>query len=227
MKNIKKMLWILSFCLSALLVLASQLHWVGLQLTEVIGFITGGYCVWLAVVENIWNWPIGIVNAVAFTALFMSSKLYSDAGLQIVYIVLGFIGWYYWLHGGKNRTERSVSRIARKEAVLLTIVGIAATVGMVHFLKTIGDSAPFWDGLTTVSSLVAQYMLTRKYLENWLVWIATDVIYIGLYGYKHLMLTSLLYALFLTMCIIGYRDWKCQAGHKPAKAQFQLEGSEA
>lgn len=218
------MLWILSAIASALLLAASALHWVDLQLSEVIGFITGGYCVWLAVIENIWNWPIGIINAIAFTALFLSSKLFADAGLQIVYIVLGFIGWYYWLHGGQHRSERRVSHIARREVIILTILGIGFSLLMTKLLRSINDTAPFLDGLTTASSLVAQYMLTRKYFENWYVWIATDVVYIGLYGYKHLILTSLLYAIFLTMCIVAVRDWKRQLQPHGALAQPAAAG---
>ena len=80
----KKILWGLSYIASAVLLLCSVEHWVSLNIWEVIGFITGGYCVWLAVVENIWNWPIGILNAIAFTILFLHSRLFADAGLQIV-----------------------------------------------------------------------------------------------------------------------------------------------
>lgn len=206
----KKLLWGASFVASALLLAASVFHWVGLDIWEVVGFITGGYCVWLAVVENIWNWPIGIANAVAFGWLFTTSRLYADAGLQAMYFVLGFVGWYWWLKGGKHRSALKVSRISLKEVAILAALGVVATYYFTRFLTSIGDVAPFFDGLTTVSSLIAQYMLTRKYFENWHVWIATDVIYIGLYGFKHLYLTSILYVLFLSMCLVGVRDWKKQ-----------------
>jgi nicotinamide mononucleotide transporter len=209
MKTItKKILWYTSFIISALFLFASYKHWVSLQLTEVIGFVTGGYCVWLCVMENIWNWPIGILNAVAFTVLFLHSKLYADAGLQIVYIILNALGWYWWLKGGVKKTKLKVARIGLKESAILLCIGIIATFFFTRFLTRIGDVAPFWDGLTTVSSLIAQYMLTRKYLENWFVWIATDVIYIALYGSKHLVLTSVLYVMFMAMCFAGLRDWK-------------------
>ncbi len=215
----KKLLWTLSVIASAALLYASLAHRVNLQPTEVIGFITGGYCVWLTVVQNIWNWPIGILNAIAFTILFLHSKLYADAGLQVVYIILGFIGWYWWLRGGANKSTLKVSRIGAKQVAILAIIGAVATYGFTRFLTHIGDVAPFWDGLTTVSSLVAQYMLTRKYFENWYVWIATDVVYIGLYGFKHLYLTGVLYAIFLAMCLVGVRDWRLQ---RPAKARPEL-----
>jgi nicotinamide mononucleotide transporter len=212
----KKLLWGLSFIVSGLLMTASLLHWVPLSVVEVVGFVTGGYCVWLAVVENIWNWPIGIANAVAFGILFLHNRLYADAGLQAVYFVLGFIGWYWWLKGGKRQSKLAVTSIGAREAIILTAIGIVATYYFSRFLTSVGDVAPFWDALTTVSSLIAQYMLTRKYLQNWHVWIATDVIYIALYGFKHLYLTSILYVIFLAMCLIGVRDWKKQVTAQPA-----------
>jgi len=222
----KKLLWGLSFLLSGLFILASMQHWVGFGLTEVLGFVTGGYCVWLVVLENIWNWPIGILNALAFTVLFLSSRLYADAGLQVIYIVLGCYGWYWWLKGGEHKSKLKVQRIGALESMVLLALGTVATIGISRYLTSIGDIAPFWDGLTTVSSLVAQYILTRKYLENWYVWIATDVVYIGLYGFKHLVLTAVLYAVFLSMCLVGVRDWRKSAS-KEAAPQPVLKEREA
>lgn len=222
----KKLLWGLSYVLSALFLAAAYWHKIPLQFVEVAGFVTGGYCVWLAVVENIWNWPIGIVNAVAFLVLFLQSRLYADAGLQVVYVVLGFIGWYWWLKGGQHKSKLKVGRISLREAAVLAIIGTVATIGFTRFLTGIGDVAPFWDGLTTVSSLIAQYMLTRKYFENWFVWIATDVVYIALYGFKNLVLTAVLYAIFLTMCVVGVRDWKKQLKPAAVEATAELETQE-
>lgn len=223
----KKLLWSLSFVASSVLLLSSIEHWVGLDTWEVIGFITGGYCVWLAVVENIWNWPIGILNAIAFTVLFLRSRLFADAGLQIVYIILGFLGWYWWLKGGNNKSVLRVGRIRLVESLMLAAIGIIATYFFTILLERIHDIAPFWDGLTTISSLIAQYMLTRKYLQNWWVWIATDVIYIGLYGFKHLLLTSILYVLFLIMCFVGVQDWKKSEQKQTKKPVLIVEREEA
>lgn len=222
----KKLLWIISFIASGALYYASIKHVIGLDPTEVIGFITGGYCVWLTVVQNIWNWPIGILNAVAFAALFLHSKLYADAGLQVIYVILGFIGWYWWLRGGDHKSKLKVGHISLLEAGILTGLGILATIGFTRFLMHIGDVAPLWDGLTTISSLIAQYMLTKKYFENWAVWIATDVIYIVLYGYKHLFLTGILYFIFLVMCIVGVRKWR-QTAPVEIDHNVNIEGREA
>lgn len=192
---------------SALLLLASWRGWIQSSLVESLGFVTGAWCVWLTVKEHIWNFPIGIANSAFYLVLFLQSRLFADSTLQIIYIVLGFWGWYWWLKGGKNKTELHVSKTPSWEWVALAVITVAATYGMDILLVSKKDAAPFLDALTTILSLVAQYMLTRKYLENWWVWIAADVIYVGLYSFRSLYLTATLYALFIALCVAGYRAW--------------------
>jgi nicotinamide mononucleotide transporter len=91
---------------------------------------------------------------------------------------------------------------------MLTITAVSAALLYIGLRRFTNSTVPMGDAITTAMSLVAQYMLGRKWLENWLVWIAADVIYVGLYGYKHLYLTALLYAIFIAMCIAGYRGWR-------------------
>lgn len=212
MKHTKSLRSYISYGIAALLslglIITSLKGWVPLSMTETLAFITGGITVWLTVKENIWNWPIGIANSAFFVILFLEAKLYADMALQVVYIILGFLGWYWWLFGGKNKAKLTIEKTPITTAIILGVVGILGTIGATYYLRSIGDSAPFLDGLTTVLSLIAQYLLTKKYLENWYVWITADVIYIGLYAYKHLYLTSILYAIFLVMCIIGFNEWR-------------------
>ena len=176
-------------------------------LTEDLGFITGALSVWLTVVENIWNFPIGIANDIFFFVLFWQVGLFADMGLQAIYVVLGFQGWYLWLRGGKNKTALKVSSVSPLELMILALITIAATTGLTFYLQSVRDSASFLDALTTVLSLVAQYMLNRKFLENWYFWILADLIYIPLYVYERLYLTSVVYVLFLAMCLIGVAAW--------------------
>lgn len=204
----KKLAYSLSVLISIALITTSYFQLITLSMTEVLGFITGALCVWLVVKENIWNWPIGIVNNIFFVVLFFEASLFADMGLQVVYIVLGFLGWYWWLRGGKNKTTLKVGRIGWLESSTLVVVALIATGVMTRYLESINDSAPFLDALTTVMSLVAQYMLTKKLIENWGVWISVDVIYIGLYIYKDLYLTAALYLIFLLMCIKGWYEWR-------------------
>ncbi len=177
------------------------------SITEDLGFITGALTVWLTVVENIWNFPIGIANDIFFFILFLQASLFADMGLQVLYIILGFQGWYLWLRGGANKTVLRVSKVSRKELLILIFITVVATSGMTIYLQRIQDSAPLWDALTTVLSIVAQYMLNKKFLENWYFWILADIIYIPLYVYEQLYLTSVVYLIFLGMCLLGVRAW--------------------
>lgn len=199
---------IIAIIITVILLLAAWQHWLPTTIVEVLGFTTGGLCVWLTVKEDILNWPIGIANSAFFLILFWRAGLFADSSLQIIYIILGFLGWYWWLHGGTNKTELLVSRTSLRDWVILLVLASFATWGATIFLRSINDSAPFLDGLTTVLSLVAQYLLTKKKVENWMIWITADVIYIWLYASRDLFLTSVIYAVFLTMCLIGLRDWR-------------------
>lgn len=178
------------------------------SLTEDLGFITGALTVWLTVIENIWNFPIGIANDIFFCILFWQASLFADMGLQVLYILLGFQGWYLWLRGGKNQTALKVSSISVRELLILAFITVVATAGITIYLQHIQDSAPFWDALTTVLSIMAQYMLNKKFIENWYVWMLADLIYIPLYAYEHLYLTGVVYVLFLIMCVMGVKAWR-------------------
>ncbi len=194
--------------LSAALFASSWQKWITIEPLEAIAFITGAACVWLTVEENIWNWPIGIANSAFFLVLFLEKRLFADGSLQLIYIILGVLGWYLWLRGGKDKTELKIERTSAPHALVLMALGIGATWGMAIYLRSINDAAPFLDALTTVLSLVAQYMLTRKHLENWLVWMTADIIYIYLYASRTLYLTAVLYAIFFGMCVAGLLRWK-------------------
>jgi nicotinamide mononucleotide transporter len=205
-------------CASAVLIVGSLLHRLPMDITEVLGFVTGAWSVWLTVKENVWNWPIGIANSAFYVIVFAHARLFADSSLNGLYVVLGFLGWYWWLRGGVNRAVLHVGRTNAITAVILVVLGVAGTIGMTRFLAAVHDSAPFLDALTTVLSLIAEFMLARKLLENWYVWITADVIYIGLYTYRSLYLTSALYAIFLTMCIAGWMRWsRSWRAHQPAR----------
>ncbi len=176
---------------------------------EIVAAIFGVISVFLSVRQNIWSWPTAIVNVGMYIVVFYRSRLYADTGLQVVYVVLNFYGWYQWLYGGKNRTELPVSRTSARLAAYMVAIGAVSTVIIGGVLSHNTDAAlPYMDALTTSTSLVAQWMMTRKLLENWIVWVSVDVVYIGMYIYKDLYVTSLLYAVFLVLSVMGYLEWK-------------------
>jgi nicotinamide mononucleotide transporter len=173
------------------------------------GFVTGAASVLLAVRESAWNWPVGIANNILFLILFWRARLYGDALLQIVYIVISVFGWWNWLRGGVGHSELRISKATASTAIILSVATVAITALLVGILRRFTDSVvPFWDGVTTALSLTAQYMLSRKLLENWWGWMMADVVYIALYCYKSLYLTGALYLLFFALCIRGYAGWK-------------------
>jgi nicotinamide mononucleotide transporter len=177
-------------------------------IAELLGFITGAWCVWLTVKAKVSNFPVGIANSIFFLVLFFSAKLYADGSLQIVYIVLGFIGWYQWVYGGAAHTRLVVTKATKRSLVTLMLLGVAATWILTLVLGAAHDIAPFWDGLTTALSLIAQWLLNYKKINNWFYWIAADVIYVPLYFVKHLDLTGVVYILFLAMCFLGLSQWR-------------------
>ena len=175
---------------------------------EVLGFVTGAWCVWLVVRRNIWNWPVGIVNNVFFLLLFVEAGLFADSALQVVYLVLGFYGWWAWLRGGDRRTELPMSRTSRRQWIGLIVIGVVSTLGLAWLLASKTTSTvPAADSLTTVLSLRATWGQARKKVESWWLWIAADLIYVPLYQYKGLTLTALLYLGFLALCVAGLRAW--------------------
>jgi nicotinamide mononucleotide transporter len=192
---------------SVLILLASWLGWWSIAIAEAWGFVTGGICVWLVVREHLWNWPVGLANNVVFFVLFLQSRLYADMALQVVYFGLGVYGWSNWLIGGEHRTRLRISRTTQAEWITLAVAVPVCTLGLRAVLILVNGAAPFWDALTTVLSLAAQYLLCRKRIENWLFWIAADVVYVPLYLCRSLPLTAALYSVFLGMCLAGVREW--------------------
>lgn len=176
---------------------------------EVLAVITGIISVYLSTRENIWSWPTALVNVALYFVVFYEAKLYADMGLQVVYFALSLYGWYEWLYGGENRTELHVSRAAATLGVRLAIIGIACAAILGTLLARFTDAAlPYIDSATTSTSLVAQWMMTRKILENWAVWVGVDVVYIAMFVFKRLYLTAGLYTVFLVLAVMGYVQWK-------------------
>ena len=164
--------------------------------------------VWLAVKESIWCWPPGIVGVALYAIVNYDAKLYSNAGLQIVYLALSIHGWYQWLHGGENRTELRIGRTTAKQWWACMIAGVIGTVLLIFILRWTDGAFSFWDASTTAFSLVAQWMMNKKLVENWILWIVVDVIYVPLYFYRALPLTAGLYALFCVLAWRGYLEWR-------------------
>jgi nicotinamide mononucleotide transporter len=178
---------------------------------EWFGVITGALCVYLAVKENILNWPVSILSIVAYVYIFYHSKLYGDTVLQLYFLATAVYGWYYWSYGNIKaiKSDRPIVKVSNQEWLILISLLILLS-GLVGYLlnKYTDTDVPYIDGFCTITSFIAQFLMMRKKLENWLVWIFVDAIYIPLYIHKGLFATALLYFLFLFIALKGFLDWK-------------------
>ncbi len=184
-----------------------------MNLFEIVAVIFGLLCVWLTAKQSIWNWPLGLINVCAFIVVFYQAKLYPDVILHFVYLFLGIYGWAKWGLGkikfGEPEKKLPVSSISKKELLAwLTAIPFSSMAIGYLFHRYTDASAPYVDSVITATSLVAQYLLTRKILQSWLFWIFVDVIAIGLYTYKGLYLSGGLYFVYLLICIKAYTEWK-------------------
>jgi len=207
-----KWLWIIAVTVIAVAIGLFYHYQFKTEWWEVSAFITGVVAVYLVVREDIWNWPVGVVNVTIFAWVFFTSRLYADMALQFFYVVIQFYGWWSWLHGGKGKSALTVTRLERKNWLWIVIVIAIGTAICVPIVARANGASPFWDSLLTVTSIVAQLMLNRKILENWILWILADICYIPLFLSRNLYPTALLYAIFLGLAVSGYLAWKknCQ-----------------
>ena len=174
---------------------------------EWVGTISGFGCVYLAARQNIWNWPVAIVSVIAYSILFYEYGLYGDAVLQLYFMGTSFYGWYYWIKR-KEAHARPVSLLTKRGMAWVVLGCILLTFLLGLFLDNYTDTdVPYADGFCTAVSFIAQFLMTRKVLQNWLLWIIVDICYVPLYLYKDLMLTAVLYTLFLALAVMGYLQW--------------------
>lgn len=171
---------------------------------------------WLTVRASIWCWPTGMAMVSLYAVVFLQSKLYSQALLQVVYLGFQAYGWWHWLHGDHGGLL-GVGRMAAREWPAWAAVAATGTAALGLVMSTQTDAEVVYpDAAVTVLSLIAQWLQARKLVECWLVWIAVNLVAIGVYLTQRLYATSGLYVLFLALAALGYREWRRAAA--PAAA---------
>jgi nicotinamide mononucleotide transporter len=181
----------------------------GSSCLELVAFLFGAVSVYLSVRQRIAAWPTAIVNVGLYAWIFARHGYYSDAGLQVVYLALSIYGWIHWLRGGENRTALPVTRASRRTWIICAVIGVGLWLALGSFTSRLPDAQrPFTDAALTSASLIAQWMMTRKLLENWVLWIAVDIVYVPLWFSAGLPLTAVLYAIFLVLAVLGVRAWR-------------------
>ncbi len=176
---------------------------------EVIGTLLGLLYLYLEIKANKWLWPIGLLTSAMYIYVFFNAKFYADMALQFYYVFISIYGWILWQKGTTKTDEAPIIRLKK----LLGIYLILATAGIYIFiafvLKTYTDSPiPYWDAFTTALSIVATWMLAQKILEQWLVWVLVNAISLGLYIYKGLYPTVVLFFFYTVLAVVGYIQWK-------------------
>ena len=187
---------------------------------ELVAFVLALVMVVLNMRVNPIAWPLAIVSSLLYFALFWNSRLYGDASLQIFFAFVALWGWWQWLRGteagGVALQVRALGTQGRLR-VLVALVLMWPLTGW--FLKRYTDTdVPWWDAFPTTASVIGQWLLGRKYIENWPAWIVVNVVSVGLFAYKGLWLTVLLYALFIALSFVGWRAWRRLAAAVPEAA---------
>ena len=173
---------------------------------EIAAVISGAGCVLLVVRRSVWNFPLGIASSLGYLVLFTNEKLYADAGLQIVFVVLGLHGWVAWMRGRTSETR--IRRVPLGELTALIVAFPVVWFALSQLLEAAGGAAPILDAFVAALSVAAQWFLNRRYVETWLGWIVVDQVAVYLFWTRGLHLTAGLYAVFLLMCVAGLVEWR-------------------
>lgn len=179
---------------------------------ELVGAIISAWAVWLTAQRKPWCWPIGLLSVLIYSWIFVDARLYSDALLQVAFAVLIVYGWHRWLRNLGVDGRVRVAPLPPAQAALHVVIGVAGALALGFAMHRYTDaSLPWLDASLTSFSLVAQWWQGRRHIAAWWLWIAVDVIYVGEYVYKHLLITSVLYAGFIVLAIMGLRAWRMAA----------------
>jgi nicotinamide mononucleotide transporter len=180
---------------------------------EIIAFVLGVAMVLLNLRVNSWAWPLAIASSLLYALLFANSKLYGEAGLQFVFVAVSLWGWWQWLRAPDAAdAHTNVGWMSRRGIAAAAIATAAAWPLLALLLMRLTDSdVPWLDALPTVASVTGQVLLGLKRVENWPVWLAVNLFSVGLFAYKGLWLTTLLYAVFAALSVVGWRAWRARA----------------
>lgn len=179
-----------------------------IHILDIIGAV-GAFIATIAYIRvSLWAWPISLLAIFVDIFLYYQQGIYGDMSLQLVYLAFTIYGWYQWKFGGKEQQGLPITSITLKQVLLLTAIAVLSIYVMFIILTNYTDShVPFWDAATTILSLIAQWMVCRKIIENWILWFVIDGAYAVLYFYKNIPAHSLLQLVYLGMAIVGYIYW--------------------
>ena len=179
---------------------------------EIIGVLISLIYLYFSIKQKILLWPFGILSAIFYIIIYFNFKFYADMGLQVYYFFISIYGWIIWTSSDSrksNRTDSGIRNTTKTQWLLMAVIALVIWGLLFWILKEFTDSdIPGWDALTTSASIVATWMLARKLLEHWLLWIVIDLISMVLYIYKGLFPTTVLFAVYTIMAVVGYSTWR-------------------
>ena len=201
------------------------MNWLFVHYIEIFGAFTGIIYVFLEIKRNIWLWPLGIVTSAVYIYVFYQSKFYADMGLQWYYLFISIYGWIIWGRAKKienagskedGESERVreekgivISNIKYRQIMVLSLItGFLFVVIWFILVRFTDSTIPGWDAFTTALSISATWMLARKIIEHWYLWVIVNLVSIGLYIYKGLYPTVILFIVYTLMAFAGYREWR-------------------
>lgn len=187
-----------------------MLDWISANIVEVIGTLSGFIFLYFEIKQSKWLWPVGLFSAVMYIYVFFVAKFYADMGLQFYYVFISVYGWFHWSRSKEqNAKELPVVNLGRRLFLKLLLASLFSYIAISFILVNYTDSPiPYWDSFTTALSIIATWMLAKKILEQWLVWVIVDAVSMGLYLYKELYPTAILFAFYTVLALYGYIQWK-------------------
>lgn len=197
------------------------LEWLVSNKIELLGAILGILYIFFSIRQSILTWPTGLITSALYIFVFFQSKFYADMGLQVYYVLISIYGWYYWIKGKKTANSSSVAVRQVNKILWIKLIGITIVLYfaiLIVLLKFTDSDVPYLDSFTTAMSITATWMLAKKYIEHWLIWIFVDLFSSGLYMYKNLWPTVILFLVYTAMAYLGFMEWK-----KDIKKKYEFQ----
>jgi len=186
-------------------------NWFADNYIEILGVITSLIYLYFSVKQHIWLWPFGIISSAFFIYIFYTNRFYADMSLQVYYLLISIYGWFHWARGTRriDSDKLPVTRVRLLTSIILLIIFILLWILIAILLIHLTDSdVPWGDAFITAGSIIATWMLARKILEHWIIWIIVDAVSVGMYLYKDMYPTVFLYFIFTVIAVIGFYKWK-------------------
>lgn len=184
-----------------------------IDVLEFLGLVFGLLTVWFLIKENILTWPAGILYVLVSFVIFYKTRLYADLALHVVFLILNVYGWYYWVHGSKDKEELPVTRTPWRHMGLVLVCCFAGVLMVAEVLKTTDAALPYWDSTTTSLSIGAMWLQARKKIESWVLWLLVDVLATGIYINREIYFYATLYGVYIIMAVSGFMAWKKSMKH--------------